>query len=53
MSKFEEAVSLAKSGNLNEAKAIFEEMLLDNPKNADVLYNLGMCFTDMGQPEIA
>ena len=53
MDRFKEAVNLAKSGELEEAKRIFEEMLLENPKNADVLYNLGMCFTDMGQPDKA
>ena len=53
MNKFEEAVNFASSGRLEEAKKVFEEMLLEDPKNADVLYNLGMCFTDLGQPDRA
>jgi tetratricopeptide (TPR) repeat protein len=53
MGKFKEAVNLASSGRLEEAKNVFEEILLEDPKNADVLYNLGMCFTDLGQPDDA
>ena len=53
MDKFKEAVNLASSGRLEEAKNVFEEILLEDPKNADVLYNLGMCFTDLGQPDKA
>lgn len=48
--RFEEAVNLAESARLEEAKSAFEEILLDEPRNADVLYSLGMCFTDLGQP---
>jgi len=48
-----QGINLAKSGRLDEAKEIFEEILLDDPKNGDVLYNLGMCFTDMGHPDKA
>ncbi len=51
--KFKEALNLIKLGNLNEAKKVFEEMLLDDPRNPDILYNLGMCFTDLGEPEKA
>lgn len=51
--RFKEAVSLAESGRLEEAKSAFEEILPDDPKNADVLYNLGMCFTELGEPDKA
>jgi tetratricopeptide (TPR) repeat protein len=51
--RFREAVNLAESGRLEEAKSAFEEILLDEPRNADVLYNLGMCFTELGQPDKA
>jgi len=53
MDKLKEAIYLATSGRLEEAKKGFEEILLEDPKNADVLYNLGMCFTDLGQPHKA
>lgn len=53
MGKFEQALDLIKSGRYAEAKSLFEEVLLDDPRNPDVLYNLGMCFTDMGQPDKA
>jgi len=53
MDRFEKAVNLASSGRLEEAKKAFEEILLEDPKNADVLYNLGMCFSDLGQPDKA
>lgn len=46
-------VDLARSGRLEEARNAFEEVLLEDPRNPDVLYNLGMCFTDLGQPDRA
>jgi tetratricopeptide (TPR) repeat protein len=51
--KFQEAVTLASSGQFSEAKLLFEEIILEDPKNPDILYNLGMCFTDLGQPDKA
>ncbi len=51
--KFKEGVNLAESGRLEEARSAFEEILLDDPRNADVLYNLGMCFTELGRPDKA
>ncbi|MFC2047923.1 tetratricopeptide repeat protein [Chloroflexota bacterium] len=53
MDKFEEAVNLASSGRLEEAKNIFEEIILEDPRNSQILYNLGMCFTDLNQPDQA
>jgi len=53
MDKFKEAVNLAKSGRLEIAKNVFEEILLEDPRNSEVLYNLGMCFTDLNQPDKA
>jgi tetratricopeptide (TPR) repeat protein len=51
MDKLKEAVDLATSGRLAEAKSVFEEILLEDPRNSEVLYNLGMCFTDLSQPD--
>jgi tetratricopeptide (TPR) repeat protein len=53
MDKLQEAVKLARSGRCEAAKHLFEEILLTDPKNPDVLYNLGMCFTELGQPDKA
>lgn len=53
MDRFLEGIDLAKSGRIYEAKSVFEEILLVDPKNSDVLYNLGMCFTEMGHPDKA
>ena len=51
--KFHEALDLAIAGRLEEAINIFEEILLDSPRNPDVLHNLGMCFTEADRPEKA
>ncbi len=48
MDKFQKAMNFIDQGRLQEAKGIFEELLMDDPKNADALYNLGMCFTELG-----
>lgn len=53
MEKFEKARDLLNQGRFEEAKDVFEEILLDDPKNVNVLYNQGMCFTNLGQPEEA
>jgi len=53
MDKLKKAVDLAASGRFNEARTAFEEILLDEPRNAEVLYNLGMCFTELGQSDKA
>ena len=49
MDKFDQAIALVESGMFDEAKEIFEEMLLEHPKNGDVLYNLiWMIINDVG-----
>ena len=53
MEKFEEALDLINQGRFEEATDVFEEILLDDPKNVNALYNQGMCFTNLGQPEKA
>lgn len=46
----DDAIELLKSGKLVQAKPILEEIIKNDPTNIDVLYNLGMCFTELGQP---
>ncbi|MBE3122672.1 MAG: tetratricopeptide repeat protein [Thermoplasmata archaeon] len=53
MKKSEEALYLIQQGKFVEAKKILEDILLVNPNDIEVLYNLGMCLTDLGQPDKA
>jgi len=48
--KFQKAMNFIDQGRFQEAKGVFEELLMDNPKDVDALYNLGMCFTELGEP---
>lgn len=50
MRKFSHAKKLIEARDFNSAKDILEDILLDDTKNVDVLYNLGMCFSELGQP---
>jgi tetratricopeptide (TPR) repeat protein len=44
-------LTLIAAGDYALAKDLLEELLMDNPRDPDVLYNLGMCFTEMGKPD--
>jgi tetratricopeptide (TPR) repeat protein len=48
---FEEALKLIRVGRLDEARIYLEELLRENPDNTDLLYNLGLCYVDLGQLE--
>jgi tetratricopeptide (TPR) repeat protein len=37
------------SGQLDEARIYLEELLRQDPDNPDLLYNLGLCYVDLGQ----
>lgn len=43
----EEIVRLLESGKLEEARIELEEVVMDDPNNPDILYNLGMCYSEM------
>lgn len=53
MAKLDEVVELLQQGHLDQARALLEKMFERDPKNIDVLYNLGMCYTELGFPEKA
>jgi len=53
MDKFEQAMGLLNQGKLDDARHILEEIVADNPRDWTALYNLGMCFTELGYPERA
>jgi tetratricopeptide (TPR) repeat protein len=53
MNKFSAAVSLATEGRLAPARDLFLDLLIDDPNNTDVIYNLAMCYTDLDEPNKA
>jgi tetratricopeptide (TPR) repeat protein len=50
MAKIDDVIELLESGKLVQAKEILEEIIKSDPLNSEALYNLGMCFTELGQP---
>lgn len=50
---FEYALTLLKRGEFEEAIPLLESLLTANPNDPDLLYNLGMVYSDMGQIEEA
>jgi len=53
MAKLDEVFKLLQKGQIDQARPLLEEMLKRDPNNIDVLYNLGMCYTDIGVPDKA
>jgi len=43
------ALQLLAAGRLDEARIYLEELLRQDPDNPDLLYNLGLCYVDLGQ----
>ncbi len=43
------ALKLLADGRLDEACIYLEELLRQNPDKPDLLYNLGLCYVDLGQ----
>ncbi|MGA2585670.1 MAG: tetratricopeptide repeat protein [Candidatus Aminicenantales bacterium] len=48
MAKLDEVIKLLQQGQLDQARSLLEEMLEHDSKNIDALYNLGMCYTELG-----
>ena len=53
MYRLQQALELIKTGQLQRARLILEELLSEDPDSGDVLYNLGMCYTELDKPEAA
>jgi predicted TPR repeat methyltransferase len=53
LSAFQQAVSMHKSGNLTEAKHLYEEILQQMPDRPDVLYNLALSLITLGEVDKA
>ena len=51
--QLQNAIKLAQAGKFSEAKSLLEELLKDSPDNSEILYNLGMCYTELGNPDRA
>lgn len=50
MSDINYALMLIKANKLEGAKDVLEELLQSDPVNRDILYNLGMCYTELNIP---
>jgi tetratricopeptide (TPR) repeat protein len=46
--KKEEVIRLLNSKRITEAKELLEEMVISSPEDIFVLYNLGMCYSELG-----
>ena len=53
MDHFEQALKFIQAGRLDEARIYFEELLKQDPENEEILYNLGMLYTELGRPDSA
>jgi len=48
MSAFDKAIQLLKQGNLQEGRKILERLYVQHPEDISILYNLGMCYSELG-----
>jgi tetratricopeptide (TPR) repeat protein len=48
MANLDDALKLLKSGRLREGMEILENLVGNEPENVNVLYNLGMCYSQLG-----
>ena len=50
MDQFDQALKFIQLGRLDEARIYLEELLRQKPEDVDLIYNLGMLYTDLGTP---
>jgi tetratricopeptide (TPR) repeat protein len=53
VTKLEKAYEHLKRRELKQARIVLEEVLQEQPDHVDALYNLGMTYTELGEPEKA
>jgi len=51
MNEIKEAINYANKGDFKSAIRILESLNKIHPEDTDILYNLGMCYTEMGDPQ--
>lgn len=51
--EFQRSLCLLSDGNLEDARFILEDLAFRSPKDPNVLYNLGMFYSDLGDLDIA
>ena len=50
MSNLKDALRLLEEKQFQKARDILEELHEGNPEDVDILYNLGMCYTEVNEP---
>ncbi len=48
MASLDDAIKILKAGRLREGMEILENLVANDPENVNVLYNLGMCYSELG-----
>ena len=51
MANLHDALTLLQSGRLREGMEILEKLAGTDPENVNVLYNLGMCYSQLGRTD--
>ncbi len=51
--EFQRSLRLLTDGKLEEARFILEDLAFRSPDDPNVLYDLGMCYSDLGDLDIA
>jgi tetratricopeptide (TPR) repeat protein len=53
MDEFQKALKLLEHKQFSEAGSILRKLLNERPNDVNLLYNLGMCYTELGEPNKA
>ena len=48
MTNYKQAIDELEQGNYSDGMVILEKLLENDPENVDILYNLGMCYSEIG-----
>jgi thioredoxin-like negative regulator of GroEL len=50
MDELQKAFKLLEYGQFREASSVLEKLLNEMPDDVNLLYNLGMCYTELSEP---
>jgi tetratricopeptide (TPR) repeat protein len=53
MDKLQYAEQLFQNRQFDQASKVLEQLISDDPDDSNLLYNLGMCYTEIGKPDLA